>query len=133
MAKQDTYVSGWAGWIGFAAIMLTIVGIFHLIAGIVALFNSDVYAVTSSTVWVLDLTQWGWIHVIAGLIAFTAAASLVKGNVYGRIIAVAFAVASIVANMAFVPIYPIWSLMMVTIGVLVIWAVVVHGKEVRAL
>lgn len=130
--RQDTYVSGWAGWIGFAAIMLAIIGIFHIVTGFVALFEPAVYTtVTPNNVWVFNYVTWGWIHIIGGLLAFTAAGSLAQGNAYGRIIAVTVAVLSIVANMAFVPIYPIWSLMMVTVGILVIWAVTVHGREMR--
>lgn len=134
MAKQtdvEVETSGWMGWIGFAAIMLALVGIFHMIAGFVALFQEDVYTVTDNAVWVFDYSQWGWIHIIGGLLAFLAAGSLLQGNMYGRVIAVLVAMASVVANMAFVPIYPIWSLLMVTVGILVIWAVMVHGGELQ--
>jgi len=131
MAKQTNNESGWMGWIGFAAIMLALIGIFHMIMGFVALFQEDVYTVTTNAVWVFDYSQWGWIHIVGGLLAFLAAGSLVQGNMYGRVVAVLVAMASVVANMAFVPIYPIWSLMMVTVGVLVLWAVVVHGDELK--
>jgi len=131
MAKQTNNESGWMGWIGFAAIMLALIGIFHMIMGFVALFQQDVYTVTNSAVWVFDYSQWGWIHIVGGLLAFLAAGSLAQGFMYGRIVAVLVAMASVVANMAFVPVYPVWSLMMVTVGVLVIWAVVVHGDELK--
>lgn len=131
MTKQMYTESGWMGWIGFAAIMLVIIGIFHMIAGFIALFQNDVYVNAGGSVWILDYSQWGWVHIIGGLLTFLAAGSLVQGNMYGRIIAVIVAMVSVIANMAFVPIYPIWSLMMATIGVLVIWAVVVHGKELK--
>jgi hypothetical protein len=111
--------------------MLAIIGIFHIVTGFVALFQPAVYTVTANNVWVFNYTEWGWIHIIGGLLAFTAAGSLAQGNMYGRVIAVTIAVLSIVANMAFVPIYPIWSLMMITFGILVIWAVTVHGRELR--
>lgn len=124
-------MSGWTGWVGFAAIMLALIGIFHVIAGFVALFQEDLYLIAPSSVWMFDYSQWGWIHIFAGLLAFLAAGSLAQGNMYGRIVAVLVAMGSVVANMLFVPVYPIWSLMMVTIGVLVIWAVIVHGKELK--
>lgn len=89
------------------------------------------YTVAANTVWVFDYSQWGWIHRIGGLLAFVAAGSLVQGNMFGRIVAVLVAMASVVANMAFVPVYPIWSLMIATLGVFVIWAVLVHGKELQ--
>jgi ABC-type uncharacterized transport system permease subunit len=131
MASQKNTDSGWVGWIGFAALMLALMGIFHMIAGFVGLFQEDVYGVTTNAVWVFDYSQWGWIHIFGGLLAFLAAGSLAQGHMYGRIIAVLVAMTSVVANMAFVPIYPIWSLMMATVGVLVIWAVMVHGGELK--
>ena len=130
MAKQSN-ASGWMGWIGFAAMMLALIGIFHMIAGFAALFKDDLYAVTAHGTWLFDYSQWGWIHILGGLLAFIGATSLAQGNMYGRVVAVLVAMASIVANMAFVPVYPVWSLMMVTVGVLVIWAVMVHGGELK--
>lgn len=131
MAKQKDVDSGWTGWIGFASIILAIVGVFHIIAGFVALFQNDIYTVTNNAVWVFDYSQWGWIHIIGGILAFLAAGSLAQGHMYGRIVAVLVATGSVITNMLFVPVYPIWSIMMVTIGVLVIWAVTVHGKELK--
>jgi hypothetical protein len=131
MAKNTNTESGWTGWIGFASLMLAIAGIFHMIAGFVALFQEDVYALTPNYLFVFDYSQWGWIHILGGLLAFIAAGSLAQGHMYGRIVAVLVAMSSVVVNMAFVPIYPIWSLMMVVVGILVIWAVMVHGKELK--
>ena len=73
----------------------------------------------------------GWIHTLGGVLAILAASSLLKGGVYGRTVAVLVALFSAIVNMAFVPVYPIWSIIMVTISVLVVWAVVVHGSEVK--
>ena len=131
MAKQTNEVSGWVGWVGFAAVMLALMGIFHMMAGFVALFQEDIYAVGPNAVWVFDYSQWGWVHILGGLLAFLAAGSLAAGHMYGRVIAVLVAMVSIVANMAFVPTYSTWSLMMVTVGILVLWAVTVHGGELR--
>src|SRR5690606_22220403 len=131
MAKQNSVESGWTGWIGFAAILLGLAGVFHIIAGSVALFQQDVYTITPNAVWLFDYSQWGWVHIIAGVLALLAASSLAQGHMYGRIVAVWFAVGSVIANMAFVPVAPVWSLLMITLGVLVIWAVTVHGKELK--
>jgi hypothetical protein len=130
MSKDTNTSDGWMGWVAFASIMLFVVGIFHMIAGFVALFKDDVYGVTQNFVWMFDYSEWGWAHILGGLLLFLAAGSLIQGNMYGRIVAVLVALASIVLNTLFVPVYPIWSLMMITIGVLVIWAVTVHGKEI---
>jgi len=127
-------MSGWVGWVGFASFMLLLAGIFSALAGFVALFkDSVVYHSATNAVWVLDYTQWGWVHIIVGLLAILASASLMAGNMYGRIIAVLVALVSAFANMAFVPVYPVWSVMIILVDVLIIFAVTVHGKEVKNL
>ena len=132
MANYTTHhqqTTGWVGWIGFGGAMLMLAGIFHIMAGFVALFQEDVYLATNRAVWIFDYSQWGWIHIIGGAIALVAAASLLRGNMFGRVFAVIVASLSALANMAFVPIYPIWSLVIITIDVLVIYAVIAHGRE----
>lgn len=135
MAKKQTNaegeVTGWVGWIGFAVLMLFITGIFHMITGLVALFTDTVYFLAEENIWVLDYTTWGWAHIIAGLLAVLAASSLSQGHLYGKTFAVLVALASLVANMMFIPIYPVWSLLIIVIDILVIYAVTVHGNEVK--
>jgi len=135
MAKSTpNEVTGWVGWIGFASLLLFISGFFSLVEGFVALFRKTLYYhAATNTVYVLDYTQWGWIHIIVGILALTAAGSLMSGNMYGRVIAVILALVSLVANMAFIPVYPIWSILVIVIDVLVIYAVVVHAKEMQQL
>ena len=130
--KNTTEVTGWVGWIGFASLMLMLGGFFHVIAGFVALFKDDVYISTANHgVWVFNYTQWGWIHLLGGILAIWAAGSLMQGHAYGRTFAIVVALVSAVANMAFVPVYPVWSLLIITVDILVIWAVVVHGSELK--
>ena len=131
MARKTTEVSGWVGWIGSASAMLFLVGFFHIVAGAAALINDKVYVVTDKALWILDITQWGWVHLIGGILALLAAGSLMQGKGFGRTVAVLFALASATVNMAFIPIYPIWSIMMIVIAVLVIYAVVRHGGELK--
>lgn len=133
MAKNNSDVSGWMGWIGFASLMMMLAGVFHIIAGFVALFQEDVYIAAPSSLWVFDYSQWGWIHILGGFLALVAAGSLMQGKLFGRTLVILVAMASAIANMAFVPVYPVWSLLIITIDVLVIWAVAVHGGELKDL
>lgn len=124
--------SGWVGWIGFASFMLLLAGVFALLAGFVALFKDTViYNSYNNNAWVLDYNQWGWIHIAAGVLSIIAAGSLMAGHMFGRVYAVLIALLSAFANMAFVPIYPIWSIMIIVIDLLIIYAVTVHGSEMR--
>lgn len=132
MAKNTKEVSGWTGWIGFASAMLFLAGFFHIVAGFAALLNDKVYLIGDQTLWVLDITQWGWVHIIGGLLAIWAASSLMQGGGYGRTIAVIVALLSAAANLAFIPIYPLWSLIIIAVNVFVIYAVTVHGSELKS-
>lgn len=132
MAKNTAgEVSGWTGWIGFAAAMLLLSGVFHVFEGLTALFNDKMYVVGPSALWIFDITQWGWVHILGGILVILAAASLIKGGGYGRTIAVIVALISASLNMAFVPVYPVWSVLVIAVDVLVIYAVIVHGGELK--
>jgi hypothetical protein len=127
-----TVQTGWVGWIVFAALMLVMVGIFHVMQGLVALFRDEVYVVGSDGLVVsVDYTSWGWTHVVGGGIAVLAGAFLIAGRMWARIVAVVVAMVSALVNITFLPAYPVWSMIMIAVDVLVIWAVTVHGNEVR--
>lgn len=133
-SKNSNEVSGWVGWVGFASLMLLLGGAISLIAGFVALFKDGVvFTNFNESIWILNYTQWGWIHMILGVLAILIAASLASGNMLGRTLAVIIALASAIANMAFIPIYPFWALTIITIDVLVMYAIVAHGGDVKDL
>ena len=125
--------TGWVGWIIFAGTMLVILGIFHAIQGLVALFNDSVYLVGPKGLVInVDYTVWGWVHLLGGIVVALAGVALFAGKMWARILAVIVAVVSAVINVVFLPAYPIWSTMMIAIDVLVIWAVTVHGSEMKS-
>ncbi|MBA4609061.1 MULTISPECIES: DUF7144 family membrane protein [Aeromicrobium] len=129
---QPSSVSGWAGWVYFAAFMLLLLGVLHAITGLVALFKDEYFVVASSGLVVnADYTAWGWAHLIGGIIVALAGLSLMSGATWARIVAVLVAMLSVIVNFAFMAAYPFWSVLMVTISLLVIWAVIVHGDELR--
>ncbi len=124
--------TGWVGWIVFAGFMLIMIGSFHIIEGLVALFRDEVFLVGSKGLVInVDYTAWGWIHIVGGTLAIGAGAGLLAGQMWARILAVVVAFASAVINIAFLPAYPVWSAIVIAIDVLIIWAVTVHGSEVK--
>lgn len=125
-------VSGWAGWVYFAAFMMVLLGILHGVTGIVALVQDDYFVIGSSGLVVTaDYTAWGWTHLIGGIIVAIAGAGLLTGATWARIVAVLAAMLSVLVNFTFMPAYPLWSIVLITIDFLVIWAVIVHGDELR--
>lgn len=120
----------WYGWIAFAGAMMILLGTFHVIAGLVALFDEDYFLVGKSGLVVeMDYTGWGWAHLIIGLIVIFAGLGLFTGQTWARIVAVMLAMFSAVANLAFLSAYPIWSTIMIVVDILVIYAVLVHGDR----
>ena len=123
--------TGWTGWIAFAGIMLIIGGSLNLLYGIIAAVNDEWAVWTNRADVYLDLTEWGWAHIILGSIALLSGIGLFSGNILARTVAVVVAGAGMVVNFLFIPVYPIWALTVITINILVIWAVTAHGREMR--
>jgi hypothetical protein len=121
-------VSGWVvGGIYFAASLMLLVGIFQAIAGLTAILDDAFYVVTENYVFDLDVTAWGWIHLILGVVVGLAGLSLLAGRVWAGIVALVLAVLSAVANFFFIPYYPWWSLLMIALACWVIWALTRPG------
>lgn len=129
---QQEVSSAAVGWTVFAAVMMWLIGGFHAIAGLVALFEDEFYVLTPDYIFKFDVTTWGWIHLIAGIVVVLAGAALFSGAVWARTIGVILAVVSILANFAWLPWYPFWSIIMITVNVFVIWALTVHGRDIIA-
>jgi hypothetical protein len=124
--------SAWEGWVVFAGWMLILLGCFHVIEGLAAVFRDEVFLVGQSGLVVnVDYTVWGWVHVVGGVVAILAGIALNRGQMWARIVAVVVAFLSALVNIAFLPAYPIWSGILITLDVLIIWAVTVHGSELK--
>jgi hypothetical protein len=124
--------TGWTGWVVFGGIMMILLGTFHAIQGLVALLQDDYYLVGKNGLTVhLDYTTWGWIQLFAGVIVFVAGLCVFVGQVWARTVGVLIALLSAVINVGFLAAYPIWSTMMIVLDVLIIWALTVHGGELR--
>ena len=127
----ETERTGWTGWITFAGVMLIIGGSLGLIFGIIAAVNDNWVVFTNRGQVSLDLSTWGWVHIIVGAIVVLAGFGVFTGNILARIVAVAVAVVSLIANFLWLPVYPVWAIIIITIDVLVIWALTAHGGEMR--
>lgn len=127
---QDEYSGGAVGVTVFAAILMIMSGGFHALQGLVALVNDDFFLVGQEYVFEFDLTSWGWIHLLVGILVVFAGFALFQGAVWARTVAVVLASLSIVANFLWMPYYPLWSLTIIAFDLFVIWAVTVHGRDI---
>jgi hypothetical protein len=116
-------VSGWAvGGITFAATLMVMIGLFHVITGLVAIFNDEFFVVARGYTFDLDTTAWGWIHLILGILLLVAGFGLFARTTWAGVTAIFLAVLSAVDNFFFIPYYPFWSLLLIALDVWVIWA-----------
>ena len=120
------------GWSAFAAFMLMMMGIFQALAGIAAIANDELFAVTQDYVIKLDTDQWGWIHLIIGALVFLAGLGIFSGNVLARTVGVLVAIGSAVSAFIYLPIQPVWSSILIAIAVAVICALTAHGRDIAA-
>jgi hypothetical protein len=131
-AARGGETTGWAvGFILFAAIMMIMVGVFQAIQGLVGIFENEFYVPTRNYIFQLDATSWGWTHLILGVLVAFAGWGLFSGRTWARTVAIILAVLSAIANFLFIPYYPFWSLLIITLDVFVIWAIAAHGGELR--
>jgi hypothetical protein len=131
-AARGQETSGTAvGVILFAAIMMIMVGVFQALQGLIAIFENEFYLATRNYTFQFDATTWGWIHLLLGLLVAFAGYGLLSGKTWARLLAITLAALSATANFLFIPYYPFWSLLLVTLNILVIWAITAHGGELR--
>jgi hypothetical protein len=134
--SQEEYYdtgSGWRGWILFAAVMMIIGGGLNAFQGLVALLNDDWVGWNRDTgnAVLLDISQWGWIHLLVGLVLILAGFGVMTGNILARLVGVVLAAVSLFTNFFYLPVYTFWALIIVLIDIFVIWALTVHGGEMR--
>ena len=79
----------------------------------------------------LDICQLGAVHIDVGRVLLDSGAGVFSDSVPARRVTVLLAAVSLIVNVAFTPAHPLWALAVVTIDVVVIWALTAHGKEVR--
>ncbi len=128
MSQQRS--GGAVGWTMFAGVMLILIGAFHALAGLAGIVKDEFYAVSPNYVFKFDTTSWGWIHLIGGVIILLAGFGLFSGAVWARTVGVIVAAVSALVSFAWIPIYPIWSIVIIAIDIAVIWALTAHGRDI---
>ena len=114
----------------FAAIMMMVAGTFQAIQGLIALFNDTFYAVGEEWIFSFDVTTWGWIHLVVGLLVGLAGYFVLTGAVWARAVGVGLAALSALLNFTWLHYHPVYSVLIITLDVLVIWALTAHGRDV---
>jgi hypothetical protein len=132
MSEQPQYSPTAVGFTAFAGVMLIIVGVFQAIAGLGAVLEDKVYVVGQEYVFTFDVTAWGWIHLLLGLLLIAAGIGVFYGSVAARTIGVVVAGLSAIVNFAFLFGWnqPFWSMLIILLDITIIWALTMHGRDI---
>ncbi len=130
MSEQRSGVA--VGFTAFAGVIMGVAGFFQMIAGFGAILEDKVYAVGQDYVFSFDVTTWGWIHLLIGLVLVASGVGVFYGSVLARSVGVIVAGLSAVANFAFLLGWnqPFWSMLIIGLDVVIIWALTMHGRDI---
>lgn len=125
--------TGWAGWAIFGGIVLIVAGAIEAIMGLVAILlpASTYFVATGEGILLFDVAGWGWWHLIIGIVMVLVGIFVLRGAGWARWTAVVLVGINAVSQIGLLGVQPWWSLIMIALDVLVIYALVVHGKELK--
>ena len=120
-----------AGWIGFAGILMLIIGFIDFFQGLIALFEDEYFVVTGSGFLVVDLTGWGWIMMIWGVLLVLAGLGLLSAQSWARWFAIVVVSLNVIAQLGFLgnSQYPLWSLTTLALGIVILYALTARWSE----
>ncbi|NRQ36852.1 hypothetical protein HII36_34185 [Nonomuraea sp. NN258] len=126
----DEPVSGWTVGIAlFAGITMVMIGMFQAFQGLIGILRAPFYLITPGYAYDIDVTIWGWAHLVLGTLVAVAGCFVFTGVLWARIVGIVFAVLNAVAQFMFLPYYPVWALLLIVMDVFVIWALCAYNRE----
>jgi hypothetical protein len=135
MSTERTTTGRTTGWLGvdlFAGAIILLSGLFSGFEGLVALIGpSFYYTATSGSLFILNVDGWAWWNLIVGIIFVITGISLLAGQAWARVVSIILAIISAVTQLFLIPVQPWWAIIVIAVDILVIYALTVHGRELR--
>jgi hypothetical protein len=130
--QPERPVTGWVVWMFFAGGMLVLIGVIQVISGLVSLFRDQVYAVRPDRLLVdVSYGVWGWTHLVLGVLLVALGYAVLAAKKWARLTAAGLAAVSAIVNFLFLPAYPVWAVIAIALDMIVVYALLVHGGELR--
>ena len=123
--------TAWVGWIAFAGLMMIVTGVLGALAGLAAIVRDETYVQGLNRVWIFDETAWGWIHLLIGIGVVAIGAMMLRGGVVSMALGAGVIVLHMIAHFQWMGMYPWWSMTVIAIDVLILYAMIVHGGEMK--
>jgi hypothetical protein len=113
-----------AGWIGFAGIVMLVIGSLDFFEGLIAVIRNNYYVIHGNQLIVFDTTTWGWIMIVWGTLLILGGLALMRGATWARMLAIFLAALNLVGQLGWLGAssYPVWSLVIIGIDVIVLYA-----------
>lgn len=135
-APNSGYMSNENPWAAsgavFAGVLMLVEGVLGILKGIVGIANDDVYARVGDYTFKFDVTAWGWIHLLLGVVLVVVGAGILKGASWARATGVVIVALDIILNFLWLPYTPLWGLISIAIGVFIIWALCTDKSSPRS-
>jgi hypothetical protein len=118
-----------SGWIAFAGVMMVILGTLDVLWGLAALFNNEVVVVGGHGVVILDITTWGWIQLILGIVVALTGVGLLTGNTAARWLGVGLLGLNVILQIVWFPAAPLWALLIIVLDTVIIFQLCAGWSE----
>jgi hypothetical protein len=121
----------WTGWIGFAGLLMVIIGGIDIFEGLIAVIRGEYFAVTPNQIIVFDTTTWGWLTLLWGFVVLLAGFGLLSRAGWARWFAIVVGTVTFFEQLGFVgnSQYPLWALTVLFLTAMVLWALTVHWDD----
>jgi hypothetical protein len=125
--------TAWAGWVFFAGLLMIIMGMLDAIQGLIALIRKEYYNLPDQSVIVANMTTWGWVLLIGGILVMFAGYALLQGKSWGRWLAILLVTANLIGQLGFTGgnQFTLWGLLVVTLDILVLYALTAKWSGVK--
>jgi hypothetical protein len=128
--RREPPGNAWENWAVFAAVLLLMAGVGHVLIGLLALFDASYFdPAESDPALEIGYTAWGWIQVAGGAFLLAAGGGLLARKEWARLVAIVLAGINAVSALAFLPTAPVWGALLVTLAVMIVYALTVHRTE----
>ena len=130
MATRGTE-SPWSGWVTFASMLLIMLGCLHGFQGFVALLDNGYYVARGQDLVLVDYNAWGVLLIVWGAVLLAVGAGLNARRTWARWAAALVVMLDVIVQVGFFPASPLLALILITLDVVVLYALTVRWDEAR--
>ncbi len=124
----------WSGWVGFAALMLMVIGSLDFFEGLIAVIRKGYYVAGPNQIILVNTTTWGWVTMLLGVVLFLVGLGLASGSGAARWTAIVLLVLNLLEQLAWLgnTAYPLWTLTIIGLEVVVLYALTARWHDAVA-